>query len=331
MIGLQITEEEYRKLPNPSYSLLSAISKEGPLAMYGVKNDISDLDSIIIGSITDSLVTQFKDPDNMVVVDKKPSTKALDIIKNICKRTDLVDTVNVLSLKNITQINEECISQGYYDGSTPDKKVGFLKKYNKYARAYAAYGDDIMLTSAYQYQTAKTLSNNILLRYQFLTDSNTIGQVKLLGNVKGVEFKGMLDFIYIDDTNKIIYPFDLKTGIGRHDEFFEKGFLTWNYFIQASLYKTILEEAKENTIYKDYTVENFRFLYCGRKDFLPIIYKVTDKWHIAGLEGFTYKDQEYKGVYDLIDEYQYYLGQPNSFYRKGYDTDEVLFDDNLIN
>lgn len=327
-LGLQITEKEYRQLPYPSYSLLSGLSKGGPIAMYGEKEDISDFDSIIIGSIVDALITEGHPPDNMVIIDKKPSNKALAIIKALSRRTDLPDTY-LLSVKNKTQIKEECDSLEYYKNASTEQRIKHLKKYTKYVKAISKHGDDAMIISSYQWSEANELVKNILHRFPFLLEPNVIGQVKIVGKIDGFEIKGMLDFIVVDDENKVIHPFDLKTGIGSHNTFFDRGFINWRYYLQSSLYKELLAQAIIGTKYEDYKINNFRFLFCGRDDRLPIIYVVTDKWHKAGLNGFTYKNQYHPGVYEMLEDYQYYLEHPNALYRKGYDSTEVEFKDNL--
>lgn len=328
-LGLEISEKEYRGLDYPSYSLLSAISKVGPLALYGVKEDISDLDSIIIGKITDSLVTEGVDPEGMTIVDKKPSNKALKVIKDLCSRDDLPNKGSVLVVKNLKEIKEACDAADYYSSSSDLKRLDYLKKYNKYTKALATYGEDIFIVSNYQYSTGVRLTNTIKSKFPFVTGDDIVAQVQLVGEINGISLKGMLDFIHIDDINKTITPYDLKTGIGNHYSFFETGYLNWNYFIQASLYKELLIKSIIGTKYEDYKILSFKFLYCGRSDFLPIIYTVTDKWHEAGLKGFTYENKEYKGVYELIKEFEYYKQHPNSFYKKGFNEKEILFDDSL--
>jgi hypothetical protein len=332
-IGYDISEKEYRALPYPSYSLFSSIAKYGPEAMFGVKEDISDLDGIIIGSIADSKVTEHKDPDGLVVIDKKPSNKALKAIKKLCERDDLVDTKNILSVKNKAIVSEVCKEVDYYKTKDADGHVTALKKYKKYANALYSANGDTLFASKYQYDTATYLTKAIFSKYGFLKaqKDNIVGQSKFVGKIDGMDVKCMLDFILIDHARKLIVPFDLKTGIGEHHTFFETGYLGWGYYIQASLYRELLiQEIAKHPELSDYTVDNFRFLFCGRQDFLPVIYKVTDKQHKAGFDGFEHKGTYYPGIHELIADYEYYLSRPNSRYRRGYDQKEVIFDDSYL-
>lgn len=330
-LGLKLTEPEYRELDYPSYSLLSGIAKQHATAVNGIKADISDHDAIVIGQITDARVTDGGDPDNLVVIDKKPAGKPLNIIKALCDRNDLVDEDNPVGIKNKDIIDELCKEEKYYDSKSPEDKVKVLKKYNKYVKALRKYGNGAIIASNYQYQQAVDLSNEIFLRYSFVKGPNILGQVKLLGEVNGETLKIMLDFIFIDHKRKIIMPFDLKTGFAKHYEFFEKGYLGWNYYLQASLYREIL---KQNIVghpdLHDYKVDNFRFLYCGRQDKLPLIYKVTDRQHEAGFTGFNYHGMEFQGINELIEDFKWYKARPNAVYKKGYDSPEVVFDDSYL-
>lgn len=331
-IGLKISEQEYRELKYPSYSMLSSVSKVNALAVGGTKEDIGDLDSIIIGSLVDSIITDGGTPSNVVVLSKKPTGKPLKIIKALYKRTDLANKY-ILSVKNKKMILEELDREEYYQSSSYNLRLSKLTQYSIYARALSKFGDNAMFATKYQINEANALVYNLYTRFPFLKEKeNIIFQLKLLGKINNIEVKGMLDFIYINHKQKLIIPFDLKTGMGVHNTFFEKGYLGWNYYIQASMYKHILEQniRKYNSELDEYKIDNFRFMYCGRMDRLPIIYKVTDKLHDAGFDGFKYNNKTYPGVNELLEEYEYYKNNPNCVYKKGFDTDEVVFDDSFI-
>ena len=147
-LGLNITEQEYRNLSYPSYSLLSSISKYGPDAIYGERVDISDLDGIVIGSLVDSIITDGGLPENLVVIDKKPTGKPLDILKALAERNDLQDP-NLLSVKNHDIIEEELDRFEYYKTSTFKVRLQKLKNYSKYAKALS--NPNSFIVSDYQY------------------------------------------------------------------------------------------------------------------------------------------------------------------------------------
>lgn len=330
-LGLDISESEYRALDYPSYSLLSGIAKQNAGAVNGIKPDISDMDAIVIGSITDSRVTEGCDPDNLVVINKKPSGKALKAIKALCERDDLIDEDNPVSVKNKKIIDGICKDLEYYDNKNAEGKVSALKKYNKYVKALRTHGSNALIASDYQYKQALELANALFLRYGFLKSSDIMPQVKLLGEVYGEKVKIMLDFVYFSHSDKRIVPFDLKTGYAKHHEFFESGYLGWNYYIQGSLYRKVLEDhIKTHPQLKEYTVDPFRFMYCGRQDKLPLIYRVTEKQHHAGFTGFEYKGMRFQGIEELMEEFKYYKKRPNAVYKKGYEDPEVIFDDSYL-
>jgi hypothetical protein len=331
-VGLQITEKEYRALPYPSYSLLSSLAVIGPDALYGARVDIEDHDGIVIGSIADSLVTEHKLPDTLVVIEKKPGGKAVQAIKALAQYGLLPNSKDLLSVQNHQEVKDVCTKLEYYTGKSGKELIKVLKKYNKYAKAYNEHGDSALIASKYHVKTAEAIRDNVFLRYPFVKDPDKIlGQVKLVGIVNGVEIKGMLDFIYINHENKTIVPFDLKTGFEKHHEFFAHGYLGWRYYLQASLYRNLLkQEIAKHPQLKGYHIDNFRFLYCGRQDKLPVIYKVTDKQHAAGYTGFVHEGISYPGIDELLEDYVYYKSKPNAVYRRGYDKLEVVFDDSYL-
>ena len=82
-IGLDISEENYRDLPYPSYSLLSDIAKNGGEIVNGRRNeDVNEMDGVMVGKLVDNLLTENKYPDNFYVVKKIPTGKAKDVLKD---------------------------------------------------------------------------------------------------------------------------------------------------------------------------------------------------------------------------------------------------------
>lgn len=320
-IGLDISEKEYRELPYPSYSTLSNIKDNGRKALSGIKEDISEIDPIIIGSIVDKVITEDRYPENMVIINKKPSGKPLKIIKSLVERNDLIDPINVLSAKNKDIILQELDNEEYYKTSTDKMRLSKLTAYKIYANSLK--DKDAYIVSSYQYNEADKIINALLLKYPWLKTkrANIIPQVKLIGKINGTEVKGMLDFVYIDEENNRIVPFDLKTGMKAHNNFFQGGYLDYNYYIQASMYSELLAQ-NINT----HKIDNFRFMYCGRADLLPIIYEVNDESLQLGMTGFKYDNKYYPGVHELLDEYNYYIEYPNGKYNYGYDQDIVEID-----
>lgn len=324
-LGLTMDEKGYRQIPLPSYSALSNIAKENrSMVSLDRTGDISDLDGIIIGTLTDSIICGDDTLAKSFIINNKPSGKPLEILKKLSEREDLKDPKNILSPSNTPMLLEELDSVEYYKSSSFENRMKHLKKYNAYAKALASTKNEGLIISRYQAATAIRSASRLTWRFPFLKDENTLFQVKLIGEVNGHKVKCMLDAIYIDHSTKTIVPYDIKTGINPYNLFFVSGFLGFNYYLQSSLYHLLLTlYIKEHPELSDYTIGNFRFLYCSRKDFLPIQYKVTESLLDMGLEGFTYQGTKFQGVYELLEEYAYKEEHPNNPFIKGFDGDEI--------
>lgn len=320
-LGLQITEKEYRDLPFPSYSLFSDMEKHGPEIVNGKKNeDISELDGIMVGSMVDSILTCNKLPDDFHVIKKKPTGKAKQVLKVLAEYLNhLPDPNDLFSEKNEDIINKCCEAIKYHKASkksTPEillekRKKGLLN-YKEYFELISTVPKDSFIISEYLNYQANKCVKTLIKEFPHLFNDKIpneeglriIAQTKLLGKVGGIEIKGMMDLIVIDDENKVITPIDLKTGAYSANSFYEEGFIGWNYYLQCGLYKELLiQNLKKHPIYSDYEVDNFVFVYCSRMDFTVGTLEVNSDMNYNSFHGFDFEGVYKKGLYEIIDEY----------------------------
>lgn len=316
-LGLQISEAEYRNIPVPSYSYLADMGKaelEKPgssidIVKYGVKREgIVDLLGVIIGTIVDSNITDGKNPDNLIVIEKKPTGKMLGITRAFVSGKYLLpNSTDILAKINDDSINDIC-EVFKYKKKYKDRVDGF-RNYEEYVETLDKYQDPYVV-SKYEFNIAMRTLKSLRKEYPFLSNPKhfnleMLSQVKLKGIVHGQECKGMLDMVFINHSKKVIVPFDLKTGRVEHSLFFEGCYLGWLYYIQAALYRRLLMlEILKHPILKDYTILPFRFMYCGRSDFKPIIYEVSNLQDMMAMEGFKNGSISYPGVESLLDIYK---------------------------
>lgn len=318
--GLNITEREYRLLPEPSYSLLSDIEKEGPITINREKEDLTFVEPIIIGSLVDKRLTDSTNMPHLYVVDSIPSDKPLSILKDLV--SDIVklnDKVDLLSSKNKEHIMLLCDRHEYL--KDPTTRLKNLRKYKEFISVYAdPFRDDknSMIVSKWHQESADKLVTAIKREFPYFNDKRGMGQVKLIGTINDTRLKVMFDLILVDRVNKRLMPFDLKTGMDRYTFFKEGNFLKYNYYLQAALYREVLKQNIKGTEFEDYKVDVFRILYCSRIDFMPVIFKVTEAMHTKALNGFYSGTWYKKGLYELVDEYNYYIKNPNNAYRFEY-------------
>lgn len=321
-LGLDISESEYRDINLPSYSYLADLAKSEVLSpggalekiLYGVRDpNIGDLDGVLIGSIVDSNLTEGKDPFNLIVTNKKPGGKMLSIIRGIVKNKHLMpNPTDILSPLNDVAFEQICAAMKYK--KTYNQRVEGVRNYEEYIEALDKYQDPFIV-SKFIYNTAKRTEKVLREEYPFVINPQDFNlekysQIKLKGTYNGQECKGMLDMVFINHSKKMIVPFDLKTGYAKHTDFLVKCYLGWYYYLQAALYSRLLkQEIDKHPELKDYKVLPFQFMYCGRSDFQPLLYKVTTQQDEEALTGFTQDGINYPGLDWLIDLYKTNIGR----------------------
>lgn len=116
-----------------------------------------------------------------------------------------------------------------------------------------------------------------------------------------------MDKIVVDHDNKIVYPYDIKTGT----EFnFMSNFYRYKYFYQGALYTAAIESiVQTQPEFSGYKVEPFRFIYLSRQNTdLPLIYTMTEKYIEKVMTGYVNKSgYEIKGILELVDDYKWYI------------------------
>ena len=124
---------------------------------------------------------------------------------------------------------------------------------------------------------------------------------KLTFQFNGRNFGCEIDEFEICHDEKKIYLYDYKTA-SFIDGFVFQGYLKFNYYIQASLYRYgLIEWAKEH--YPGYEVDNMSFKVMDSSNYLdPLLFKTTNKHYENGFSGFYVGSRHYKGIVQLIEE-----------------------------
>lgn len=327
--NLKIPEQEYRDLAVPSYSLLASVSKQGVDVFNGVKNDFFQLK---FGSLVDDICFE---PSKLVnyyhgEAVKMPSGNPKTIVDEV--------------LANINgQIGENESEPGFALVKTRKRKIsGDLNQYKtevisaaRKQKVYEKYNEDKIFNTVYDkanlyfsdrmksrgkvlikpqmwemaIEAANTLKTHDFTKIYFedTPGIQLIYQYKFVQIVNGIKVKGMLDCLVIDHENKTIYPVDLKTGESPV-EMFDEVMLLHKYYLQASLYRTAIQQIVANDPdLKGYSVSMFEFVYLSKMNVnKPLIWIVPEELHEAGMNGFTDRfGFKHKGINELLDMYQY--------------------------
>lgn len=315
-IGLDITEKEYRDLEVLSYSVLSALDREGPSS---IGREVKMSEAMLHGTIVDNMI------DGSFDINDYHLTNGVDIgdglklaVESFWDKLKLMDSVvhdyNLSTYENHMMLHLEENDIDYY----AKKAADWVAKKVCNDKAAQSYFKDLVLSSGKVVVTPTFMNNctesfNILKTHEFtkaLFEENVdmedaAYQFKYVYTVKSHKFKGMLDRIIINHKDKTIRPYDLKTG-GKPALEFENSFFYWRYDLQALLYHVICLRLKKK-FFPDYNIEDFKFIYIGRFEKKPLIWKVNNKMLNASLEGFTRNGRKYKGLLELIKDYDWYV------------------------
>lgn len=265
---LDISEEEYRKLPHISYSKISKFITKGPKSLLEPISK-KKTQAMTLGSCFDTYLT-----DNEHILDK------FFIGKEVLNDKQISIILDYFSLiEDNEEKNKELLLLLFqkYDFNNNLKDETKLKKFYSsedvinYINALKINNDLLYITeSEYEFIKYKVnlLKTHPFTKNLFNTNNEILYQVKVSSNNLGI--KCMFDILIIDHENKIIYPIDLKFMSSTSKEFL-RSFEKFNYYIQSSLYSNLLQyKLEKNEI--PYRIEDFMFLIINQEDDIILKY-----------------------------------------------------------
>lgn len=158
---------------------------------------------------------------------------------------------------------------------------------------------------------AQSLKTNEYTKQYFSPSLLIYNQLEIYWELKGEKIKSKLDKVVIDEEKKTIQLIDIKTT-GKSTFSFKSSALEWRYDIQAALYQSALywlinrSGGQSWEQYKDFTMLPMIFIVESTKyQGFPLIYQCSDLFMNKGLDGFYKDGRRYKGILELIDEFQW--------------------------
>tara|TARA_R110002049_G_scaffold159391_9_gene324361 strand:- start:1220 stop:2311 length:1092 start_codon:yes stop_codon:yes gene_type:complete len=338
--NLKLTEQQYRDLELPSYSMLSSIDKQGIDVVGGVKQNFN----LKFGSLVDMMCFEphkVEDTFYKGATSKPPTTN----VKNICdlilqgldgpvgkiteiitplgrrKKMKISNKLSDYSLKITINAGKLKVYKNYSDQKTIDTvvKAGFEYFKDKItSRGKILIKPDMWLHASH---TAATLISHPYTAKYFAPDVpgvEIIYQYKFDTVVNGKRCKGMLDCLVVNHTAKLIIPVDLKTGESPCKDF-PMLYTSHRYHLQGALYREALKSIVKNDFeLMEYSVKEFEFVYISKLNpNKPMRFLVEEDMHKAALHGFSDKfGYNYRGVYDLLDDYYFSVENENADYSK---------------
>jgi len=322
----ELTEPEYRALPNLSYSMLAGLSKDPA----NINNKIKLTSSLIYGSVVDCLLFDGKEEfdKRFAIMDHNPPTDQIKEIVDIVyeKHNNSKDSFFYNKNATLKSYPEEIVTaarQIGYGGSnwkneTISNKV-IKEGGSKYWEFLIELGDDKIMVDSWMYERAinsvYTLTNHPFTKKYLVPEHDDIEivfQLPIIWKYMQYDCRSLLDILYIDHKEKKIIPIDLKTTFGDVLEF-ESSYLKWNYYIQASFYTKSVSYLKLKYPHLlNYTIEPFRFMVISSNNtYKPIVWLTTIKdISIGEFGGYIKSDQNYvKGFKQLLEDYNWHVNQ----------------------
>ena len=316
-----------------SYSKVSDFDRNGPICFVRPEN-ISNT-GMRHGSLTETLLC-----DKLLGTDNFNKEY---ILINITKPTATLGALVDIILSNYMEvpsketvlniINNNDFFHKYLE-ETKIKKFD-IPEFWEYIKLNISANDRIIVNQE-EYDRAlnasETLLNHPFSKDLFYNDYENHYQVKISYYYKGFKFKGFIDKVTIDRTNKKVYFEDIKTGEPKSIKFMES-FIKYRYYLQGLIYQKSFQSLEQQFNLEGYELMPFKFIYLSKFESHPLIYTMTSKWEESALKGYkTTQGYVYKGLSEIVDNIYYHWKNNKYEYSKEiYDLNgSINLNDNFI-
>lgn len=312
-----VDEPTYRADPALSYSNLATYERGG-FQSLNTLFDKKESPSLLFGSMVDTYLTDGEDAFNekFAVMDYNITDGGIDVCRELANRYEE-------QYKEFKDIPEILVSQ-------TAQEVGFWKdpKWNSrrykevlktgdidvYYQVLTSNAKTIVSTKLYTDMLAciDALKTSEATKFYFAPDNpfddsvRRYYQLKFKATLDGIDYRVMLDVIWVDYKNKKIHLGDLKTS-SKPEYKFPLSFLDWNYLIQSKLYTRVVQaNIEKDEYFKDFIIEDFTFIVVNKDTLTPLTWKFTD-FNVKGTFAYGKNKTELRDPEDIGKELHYYL------------------------
>lgn len=285
-----------------SYSRISDFDRNGPKVL--INKTIIDNIGTRFGTLVEDILSDISFHKKYHIFDGEKPTATLGKLVDIILKEKT-------SVPNIDEVFDIIKHNGFWSNTKDPEKIlpNFdTKDFWGYLECQYKYSNKKIITSdIYEnaVEIASILRTHEYSRNIFYNDYKTIDQFEFTFEYKNFKFRGIIDKLMIDFDNKLIYMVDLKTGSNSYEEF-DKSFIDYRYYFQESIYTLAFEEICKKLDLEGFKLMPFQFLYISKNEKIPILWKVSEKWHKAALNGFRIGRNHFKGLNEILDEIYYY-------------------------
>ena len=326
-ISLNITEEEYRQMPELSYSTLAKYERGGFSSIKTLFDKVES-PSLLFGSCVDTYITDGIDAFNdrfMVAVFPELKDSETAVIKSIFAITNGLCTWDKVSNDIILQAIDECKFQPNW---RPETRLKVIKEKGEEYYNLMVVAKDKTLISQEMYDevlaAVDALKSSEATKW-FFADNNPFEDVERLYQLKfnaeldGVGYRCMFDELIVDYTNKTIQPIDLKTSYKNEYDFY-KSFVEWSYQIQNRLYARILwENIRKDEFFKDFKILPYKDIVVCKTSLNPLVWDCDFTFAVGTLKFGKNEQIEMRDPEVIGKELHYYL-ENNSIVPKEIDV-----------
>ncbi len=320
IIGKSRREElQYREISLDSSSSVKdfAQSRQKYYKKWILNEEVDDEESksATMGMLVETLLLEPETFDNkfhMSACAQAPTGLMLEFVEALYRFTK-----EATNEEGVVMRDFEDISRDAYDVS------GFKIKYEAVINKFSGSDAEI-----YYREILRVRTNNLIvvttldvtsaekiveeLRTNFVTkdvvnlqtdvDFEVINQLKIEGfEIDGLKMKAMIDKVIIFHNTKTIKFWDLKCTWSPENFYYEY-YLKRLAYIQALVYHKAIQYYR-NKNFPEYKVEPIEFMVCDSTNQAnPLIYRLSIDDLKDAIKGFTYRERNYKGVREIINE-----------------------------
>lgn len=322
-----MSDDEYRGLEMPSYSLLKSLDDEGPnILINPVEKKGKALE---FGTLVDILLTDPASKDDIfhTTAIEKP-TSSLLVLADALIAESVATYKSVKHLLDKGYVLEKAKALGLWSKMSDDKIIERFDLsifYEYITQSIEAQGKIVLEPEVL---AAAEYCANVLLTHDYTNElfkedegSEVLKQVPLIFKYKECKLKGKVDLLRVNHNTKTVNIYDIKTGAELPSRF-ENSYLHFKYYLQALLYTIGVEYFLWSNKLTDYKIESFQFIYISKKlkDY-PVIIDVPFKLMDTYLDDWVDSNfQRRKGLNTLIDEYVFYTT------RNIYNCEKIVID-----
>lgn len=321
-------KENYYEVKAVSQSQLTNLSYGPKYYKNNLDKVQEDSDAMTIGSLVDCLITEKDNFHKLYYISKfsKP-TAQMGLYVDLLFKSYVPDE-GILHHENAYE--QLRLDNG---GKLRDSLDKFKERFEVEGRNYfdeLVTGLNYKVITPEQFDIAEKVVNSLLTN-EFTSKEfegeEVLTQMEILWDYVSpvddeiIKCKSKLDLVVINNSEKTIYPKDIKVKMDNVGDFYSS-YLRFRYDLQAAFYTDALEWfiIQNNLLDKNgkkYTIAPFKFIVESAKyPGTPLIFQVSQNDLNVGRYGGTLKGKKYKGYVELIEELRYYEKNQRFDYEK---------------